>query len=232
MRATDVMTTPVISVMEDAPVHDIVRALLKHRISAVPVVDESRHVVGIVSEGDLLSAPGALPEGGYGKQAWWLAAMMLGGSLDFDKLHGRTASEIMTRRVFTVDEDARLAEIARILEQKHIKRVPVLKDGRLVGIVSRANLLHGLSNDIIEEHEPGAAQDREIRAHVVDALRHQSELDSHIINVTVKGGIVKLWGVVDNEAARDTAQRAAEGVAGAESVENNLGPGPVSGLPI
>ena len=232
MQAKDVMTSPVISVLEETAVHDIVRLLLKHRISAVPVVDQSEHVVGIVSEGDLLSPPGALPDGTYTKQAWWLAAMMLGGSLDFDKLHGRTAGEVMTRRVFAVDEATQLAEIAQLLEKRHIKRVPVLNAGRLVGIVSRANLLHGLSNDIIESHEPGAAEDRAIRAHVVDAIRQQPSLESYVINATVRAGAVKLWGVVDNDDARQVAQRTAENVAGVASVQNNLGPGPVSGLPL
>jgi CBS domain-containing protein len=228
MQAKDVMTSKVISVSDDTPVHDIVRLLVKHRISAVPVVNANQQVVGIVSEGDLLSdTDGVAP-----KSAWWLAAVMLGGAPDFDKLHSSTAGEVMTLRVITVQENASLAEIARILERNHIKRVPVVRDDRLVGIVSRANLLHGLANDIIEQHEPGAAEDRAIRARVVDALGHQTSLDSHIINVTVNGGVVALWGVVDGEHERATAERIAEGVSGVQSIQNNLGPGQISGLPM
>jgi hypothetical protein len=182
----------------------------------------------MVSEGDLLS----LTEGVEGKSAWWLAAMMLGGSLDFDTVHGRTANEIMTRHVIVVAEDTPLADIAKALERHHIKRVPVVRDGKLVGIVSRANLLHGLAHDIIEQHEPGAAKDREIRNHVVDALRHEALLDAHVINVTVKEGAVQLWGVVDSEAARTAAEQAARGVAGVSELDSHLGPGPVSGLPL
>ena len=229
MQAKDVMTSKVISVTADTPVHDLVRLLLRHRISALPVVDDSRQVVGIVSEGDLLSAA---PEGIYGKPAWWLAGLMVGANLDYEQIYERTASEVMTREVTTVEEDTPLAAIAKTLEREHIKRVPVLKDGKLVGIVSRANLLHGLANDIIERHEPGWAADRTIRAHVVDALRHESALDAHVINVTVREGVVTLWGVVDGEAARAAAQRLAMAVADVKSVENHLGPGPVSGLPM
>jgi osmotically-inducible protein OsmY len=92
--------------------------------------------------------------------------------------------------------------------------------------------LHGLANEIIEQHEPGAAADRSIRARVVDALRQEPQLASLLINVTVNDAAVKLWGVVENDSQRETAERAAEATAGVESVENNLGPGPVSGLPI
>ncbi len=232
MQARDVMTTDVISVFADTPVHDIVKALLKHRVSAVPVVNRNQHVVGMVSEGDLLFDPEGPPAGGPAKQAWWLAALMLGGSFDYDQLHGRTAGEIMTRRVFTVDEEASLPEIARLLERRHIKRVPVLKDKQLVGIVSRANLLHGFANDIIERHEPGAASDRAIRADVIDALRRQTMLSSRVINVTVKDGVVELWGTVDNGEQKEAAERAATDVTSVKSVNNNLTPSPVTGLPV
>jgi hypothetical protein len=182
----------------------------------------------MVSEGDLLLAP----EAASGKQVWWLSALMLGGTLDYDRIHSSTAGDVMNRPVVTVDEDTELGEIARLLERRHIKRVPVLRDGKLAGIVSRANLLHGLSNRIIEQHEPGAAADRAVRARVVNALRQEPLLASKLINVTVRDGDVTLWGVVDNAAERDAAESAARAAEGVGSVENNLGPGPVSGLPI
>ena len=228
MQAKDVMTTPVISVLEETRVHDLVRLLLEHRISALPVVDEDQNVVGMVSEGDLLLTP----EAARGKQAWWLSALMLGGTLDYDRIHSSTAADVMNRPVVTVTEDTPLEEIARILERRHIKRVPVLREGKLVGIVSRANLLHGLANEIIEHHEPGAAADRSLRARVVDALRQEPQLASLLMNVTVNDAVVKLWGVVDNDSQRDAAERAARSTDGVRLVENNLGPGPVSGLPI
>lgn len=228
MQAKDVMTTRVITAQEETRVHDLVRLLLEHRISAVPVVDEDQRVLGMVSEGDLLLAP----ETPSGRQVWWLSALMVGGTIDFDRIHSSTAGDVMSRPVVTVNEDTELHEIARVLERRHIKRVPVLRDGKLAGIVSRANLLHGLSNEIIELHEPGAAADRAIRVRVVNALIQERILESKRINVTVRDGDVRLWGVVDNDAEREAAERAAQAVEGVRSVESNLGPGPVSGLPV
>jgi CBS-domain-containing membrane protein len=227
MHAKDVMTANVISVTEEAPVHEIVRLLLKHRISAVPVVDGARNVVGIVSEGDLLR-----PEGASARRPWWLEAVFAGRMVSFDRAHGRTAGAIMTRNVVTVDEDTPLNQIAELLERRRIKRVPVLKDGRLTGIVSRANLLHGLASTIVAHHEPGAAQDRQIRDELVKTLLDEHGLDPVLVNVTVTEGKVRLWGVVENTEQAALAEGAAKALAGVKSVENHLDLGPVSGVPV
>ena len=190
MQAKDIMTVNVISVTEDTPVHEVVGLLLKHRISAVPVIDSERHVIGIVSEGDLLR-----PEGNERiavERPWWLEAVFAGKSVEFKKSDARTVSTVMTRDVFTVAGDTPLNEIAQILESQHIKRVPVLEKGRLVGIVSRANLLHGLAAAIVERHEPGAARDREIRDELLQILLDEHDLDTVLVNVTVADGKVRL----------------------------------------
>jgi CBS domain-containing protein len=230
MRAKDVMTVNVVTVSENTPVHEIVRLLLKYRISAVPVVDSTRRVVGIVGEGDLLR-----PEGtsrGWRKGSWWLEAFFTGGALSDEKAYGRTAGAVMTRDVITVSEDTPLNEIAEVLERHHIKRVPVLADGSLVGIVSRANLLHGLADTIVEHHEPGAARDRQLRHELIKVLIGGNILDSVLVNVTVNHGKVRLWGVVENAAQAAAAEAAARSLPGVKSVENNLGPGPISGEPV
>ena len=229
MQAKDIMTVNVISVSEDTPVHEIVGLLLKHRISAAPVVDEGRNVVGIVSEGDLLR-----PEGTSRPQKqrpWWLEAIFTGKTVAYEKAQGRTAGAVMTRSVITVDEDAPLNEIAELLERHHIKRVPVLHDGRLSGIVSRANLLHGLANAIIEHHEPGAEKDRQLRDQLVKTLLNEHKLDTVLVNVIVSDGNVRLWGVVENAEEMAAAESAAKALLGVKSVENNLGLGPISGVP-
>jgi len=188
MQAKDVMTAKVVSVSKDTPVHEVVGLLLKYRISAVPVIDEARQVLGIVSEGDLLRSEGTSHPGA--RQPWWLAAVLARHGLSYDMLQSRTAGDVMTRKVYSVDEDAPLSEIAELLERCHIKRVPVLRNGKLVGIVSRANLLHGLASTIIEHHEPGAAKDRQLRTELTKLLLDKHELDGVLINVTLRDGNV------------------------------------------
>jgi CBS domain-containing protein len=227
MQAKDIMTVNVISVAEDTPVHEIVRLLLRHRISAVPVVDGARNVVGIVSEGDLLR-----PEGTGTRRPRWLEAVSAGRPVAYEQGRDSTAATVMTRNVIAVEEDARLNDIAELLERQHIKRVPVLRDGKLAGIVSRANLLHGLADAIVDRHEPGAAKDRQIRHELMRILLEEHKLDTVCINVTVNDGNVRLWGVVDNADEAATAEGAAKALPGVRSVQNNLGPGPMSGVPV
>ena len=142
MQAKDIMTVNVVSVSEDTPVHEIVSLLLKYRISAVPVIDGAGKVVGIVSEGDLLRGEGTSRARVH--HPWWLEAVFVGQTVAYDKARGARAGVVMTRNVITVDEETPLNEIAELLERHHIKRVPVLKGGRLAGIVSRATCCTGL----------------------------------------------------------------------------------------
>src|SRR5271167_1630089 len=215
MQAKDIMTANVISVSADTPVHEIVGLLLKYRISAVPVIDSARKVLGIVSEGDLLRGEGTSRT--RAQRPWWLEAVFVGQTVAYDKVHGRRAGAVMTQNVFTVDEDTPLNEIAELLERHHIKRVPVLSDGRLAGIVSRANLLHGLANTIIDHHEPGAAKDRELRHELMKILLGQHKRDTILINVTVSDGNVRLWGVVENTVQAAAAETAAKSLPGVKS---------------
>jgi CBS domain-containing protein len=238
MQAKDVMTVNVISVSEGTPIHEVVGLLLRYRISAVPVIDSACKVVGIVSEGDLLRPEGS--SSGEMRRPWWLEAffsdrpeaLFAGLPVAHEKAHGRTAGTVMTRNVITVDEDMPLNEIAELLERHHIKRVPVLRDGRLAGIVSRANLLHGLANTIVDHHEPGAAKDRELRHELMKILLDDHKLDTVFVNATVSDGNVRLWGVVENADEAASAEAAAKTLPGVKSVENNLGLSPMSGVPV
>jgi CBS-domain-containing membrane protein len=138
----------------------------------------------------------------------------------------------MTRNVITIDENMPLNEIAELLERHHIKRVPVLRDGKLTGIVSRANLLHGLANTIVDHHEPGSAKDRQLRHELMKILLDEHKLDPVFVNVTVSDGNVRLWGVVENTDEAAVAEAAAKALPGVKSVENNLGLSPMSGVPV
>lgn len=149
MNARDVMTTDVVSVGPDTTVRQIAGLLLKHGISAVPVVDAERRPIGMVSEGDLIGRAGADREA---RRDWWLTLLAEGEPLSPDflaYLHSahRAAHGIMISPVVTVDEETAIDEIARLLADYRIKRVPVVRDGRIVGIVSRADLVRALAAD-------------------------------------------------------------------------------------
>src|SRR6516165_9388651 len=149
MNAREVMTSPVISATANTPVRDIAQLLLKNRISAIPILDYTGAPIGMVSEGDLI---GRNETEGNAQREWWLALVAEGESLGSDFLSGlrrpeRLASEVMSKPVVTVGEDKDTAEIARLLTTYRIKRVPVVRDGRVVGIVSRENLLRWMANE-------------------------------------------------------------------------------------
>ena len=194
------------------------------------MVGAAGKVVGIVSEGDLLRPEGS--KHGGRRRAWWLDALLSNRMLDQEKAHGRTAGAVMTPDVVTVDQNTPANEIAALLERRHIKRVPVLADGRLVGIVSRANLLHGLANTIVQHHEPTAAEDRRLRDRLVTLLLEEHGIDTVAVNVTVNDGRVRLWGFVEDGKEAALAENAAKSLPGVKSVENFLALAPMSGVPV
>ena len=221
MRAVDVMTPNVITVTLDTEVREIAGLLLEHNISALPVVDASGNVLGIVSEGDLMRRV----ENGTGRRkSWWLRSIFTGANdaSEYIKRHARKAGEIMTPNPVTITEDEPLHRVARMLEKKHIKRVPVVRDGKLVGIVSRANLLQGLAARSTVESET-VADDRAIRDAIIKEIRNNTGVWVERINVIVSQGVVQLWGLVDSQQQKIAAQVAAENTPGVKSVENNLG---------
>lgn len=222
MQAADIMTTNVITVYPETEVREIARLLLKNRISAVPVVDAGQHVLGIVSEGDLMRRA----ESDTNKRhSWWLEAIFSNQdrSKEYIKTHGRKASDVMTRDPIGVTEDTPLYEIAELLEKNHIKRVPVTRDGQLVGIVSRANVLHGLAATKAESPRPSSTDDQTIREKLLHVLSEEAGLDTALINVIVNKGVVQFWGLASSRAQIKAAQIAAENTPGVKSIENHLG---------
>jgi CBS domain-containing protein len=218
MLAKDVMTTPVMSVRPETEVRDIAALLLECRISAVPVVDDAGRVLGIVSEGDLINRADA---GTRHRGSWWLEMLKSEEeqSRDYLRSHGQRAEDVMTREVIAAAEDTPISEIAALLEKHRVKRVPVLRDGKLVGIVSRANLLQGLALA-----EPAAAvseDDRDIRKRLLQALK-EAGLPMHQVNVTVRDGAASLWGWVDAEVQRQAARAAAESTPSVRRFEDHL----------
>lgn len=219
MHAADVMVTEVITVTPETTVTEVADLLLQNRISGVPVIDDGR-LVGIISEGDLIRRAEANTQR---RRSWWLEMLVGGDTLasEYVKSHGRKAADIMTRDVVTATEDTPLSEIADLLERHHIKRVPILRSGALVGIISRANLLQALAS-MRGKAEPSAKDDQSIREQVLARIRAAPWGKPWGINVTVRNGVVDLWGGVLSQEQKDAFRVAAEGTPGVREVKDNL----------
>lgn len=222
MKAIDVMVRDVVTVGPDDDVADAIKLLAEFDVSALPVVEDDDKVIGIISEADLVRRP----EIGTEKhRAWWLEALTPGSTLaeEFAKAHGRRVSEVMSTDVVSAGEEASLGEIATLLEKHRIKRVPILRDGRLVGIVSRSNLIQALAST---QAGNGIETDgdREIREALLDRLDDQSWTDFGSRNVIVAGGVVHLWGLVGSAEERKALLALAEEVPGVTRVSDEMIP--------
>jgi CBS domain-containing protein len=224
MRAMDVMASKVITVDENATVPEAAKLLAKHGISAVPVVDRDNRVIGMVSEGDLLHRA----ETGTERRSWWLDMMSSTNKLagEYIKSHSGKVKDIMTRDVLAVTEETAVADIAVLLETNRIKRVPVLRDGKLVGIVSRANLVRALAMTITQPVGGAELDDRAIRDKLLAELKAQKWAEVSPANVTVKDGVVHLWSSYLSERERRALIVAAENIAGVRRVEDHMRPVP------
>jgi CBS domain-containing protein len=220
MKASDVMVCNVITVGPDASVQEVADLLLRHRISAVPVVGGKGEILGIVSEGDLLNRPESETER---HNSWWLDALASKETLalEYIKSHSRKVADVMTRDVITASPDTSVAQVAALLEKNRIKRVPIVSDGKLVGIVSRANLLQGLAS--LKDKAPQAqADDSAIRERVMAKLQSERWTRPALISVTVQDGKVELWGLVESETERKAVRVLAEVTPGVRAVNDNL----------
>jgi len=226
MRAMDVMTANVITVAPEASVQDLAELLGKHGISGVPVVDATNELVGIVSEGDLLHrAEVGTERRTERRRVRWLDGLASDQDLarDYLKSHGRAVRDVMTRDVITVNEDAGLDAVADLLETKRIKRVPVVRDGKLVGIVSRANLVRALATAKSRPANATELDDFTIREALFSELRNKTWANVWAADIMVRDRIVHLWCSDDQSPAEREALRvAAENTPGVERVEVHL----------
>jgi CBS domain-containing protein len=228
MLAGDVMTREVISVASDASAMQAGALMLKHQISGLPVVDSSGVLLGIISEGDFLRRAEL---GTQRSRPRWLAFLIGPGRLASEYVHacGRKVKEIMTPNPYTVTEATPVTEVVQLMERHRIKRVPVVCGRRLVGIVSRADLLRALARAA----ETVATNDAEIRECVMAELRRQSWAPLDLINVIVRDRIVDLQGTITEDSARQAMVVAAESVPGVRAVHDHLvWVEPVSGMTV
>jgi CBS domain-containing protein len=219
MRAHQIMTRKVISVKPDTSIVDAANTMLQKHISGLPVVNEIGKLVGIISESDFIRRAEI---GTQRKRGRWLQ-FLLGPSLaanDYVHERGRKVGEIMTPDPLTVTEDATLEEIVKVMEEKHVKRLPVLHKDRLVGIVTRANLLQVVADFARDVPDP-TADDDHIRNRVFAAIEN-TDWSPIALTVTVRNGIVQLGGVLSEERSRQAAIVAAENVSGVKKVYDHL----------
>jgi CBS domain-containing protein len=222
MKARDVMTLAVFTVKPTTSVKDLARLLMERRISAVPVVDDQGKIVGIVSEGDLVHRSEISTER---RHPWWLVLMVRDEVLDAEeyiKAHAKQVADIMTRNVITAEPDTPLQEIAEILEKYGIKRVPIVRNGQLVGIVSRANLVQAIATSGSKLDVP--LSDTAIREKLLAHLNKQNWGQGHtaLLNVTVNGGVVDLWGFIESDTERKAIRVAAEATPGVRAVNDHM----------
>lgn len=222
MQARDLMSTTLVVVPPETPVAALAELLAARGISAVPVVDPTGVPLGIVTEGDLIRRlADEVPS-----QMQWLAAQFKNSvrlAKGFTKAHGATARDVMTADLATVREDATVEEVARIMEQRHIRRVLVLRDGLLVGLVSRADLLRA----VLAPPSPASAQDdAAIMKAVFAAMREQPWTETFWNFPSVRGGVLTWYGFARSDELRAALRLLAERVPGVTQVADEMKPMP------
>ncbi len=220
MTASDVMTREVVTVAPETAVRDIAALMTAKRISGVPVVGTDGQLAGILSETDLLHRT---ETGTERQRKWWLAAFTDAESLarEYAKAHGLKARDVMSKAVVTVEADTELREVADILDKRNLKRIPVLSDARLVGIITQGDLVRALAST-----KPVPADieidDQALSEVIAGRKRAAHWLSSNLVNVVVEDGVVRLMGLVSSQDQRHALLVLAEETPGVVRVEDAL----------
>lgn len=216
MRARDLMTQNPVTIPPETPLAAVAQLFAARGISGAPVVDGAGKLLGMITEADLMRRIAATedrPEG-------WLSSLFRPAGRQaehFARTHGRTAGDVMTRHLVTADEDTSIEKIAKALEDKHIRRVPVVRDGVLLGIVSRADLVRALM--VPEQTLAQDAPDERIRRALTEAMRHKAWIDAFYIFPDVRDGVVYFHGWCRNEEVKRALRVLAEGIPGVKGVQ-------------
>ncbi len=219
MKARDIMTRKVHTAVLTTPVQKIAQMMIARKISGVPVVDRQGRILGIVTEGDLLRRAEA---GTARRRSWWsdLLAEPSAQAREYVKSRATRAQDVMTRPVLSVTETTDVAEIADLMERQQIKRVPVVRGGKLVGIASRRDLLRALAKPAAKKS--AKSTDAAIRDLLKRKLETKTWLGSSLINFSVEKGNVELTGLVSSPAQQDAVRVMAENIPGVRQVKNRL----------
>jgi CBS domain-containing protein len=219
MNVAALMSTNIVSVLPSTTLADAVRIMIANRVSGLPVLESDGRLVGMITEGDLLRRTELESEG---KQPSWLKVFLMPARVaaDYVATHGRHVSEVMTPNPISITPATDLAEVARLMLHKHVKRLPVLEAGRMVGIVSRSDVLRALARKLVEV--PVERTDEEIGAYIKTAIAHAKWAPKSTIKVEVKEKVVNLEGTVFSDEERQAVIVIAENAPGVKEVEDHL----------
>jgi CBS domain-containing protein len=220
MIVADVMTRNTITIAPDATVEQAVRLMLSHGISGLFVVDQANNLVGVVTEGDLLRRDEI---GTERDRPWWLRLLVSPSrqAADFTRANGRFVRDVMTEDVIAVAADQPLEAVVAAMEKNRIKRLPVTEAGRVIGVVSRSDLLHALVGHM-RTAGPVATDDGALRTTILDTLHAKSWVPSTTLNVTVRKGVADIWGSITNENERHAIRVVVENTPGVTDVHDHL----------
>jgi CBS domain-containing protein len=220
MQAKDIMTRDVATVSPSATVREVAKLMASKRLSGLPVVSSDGRPVGMLTASDLMHRV----ETGTEKRSSWFTSFFSNPddmARQYAKAHGLKAHEVMSRHVISVRDDADLSEVADVLDRNRLKRVPVVRDGSLVGIVSRSDLVRVLSEASVGQ-PIAPSDDAAVQNAIWQAIRKQTWLNSGYVNITVKDGVVEAWGMVGSQEQRNALMVLVEEAAGAARVEDHL----------
>ncbi|MBZ0259764.1 MAG: CBS domain-containing protein [Hyphomicrobiales bacterium] len=211
MLAKDLMTSKVVTVGPGYSIWHAAQRMLDHDVSGLPVVDDSGRVAGMLTQGDLLhrielgaeTAPVA-PEQRLGA---------------YVKAHSWNVGDVMTATVISVQEETPIHAVATLMDRHRIRRMPVVREGKLVGIISRKDLLRVIAASRRDTIPPG---DDAMRRAILARLGENTDLQGGRLTVTVSGGVVHLGGTVGSDAERKAARVTAESVPGVEGVCDHM----------
>lgn len=222
MKAQDIMTKAVVSVRQQTSIREIVSQMVEKHISGVPVVADDGKVVGIVSQSDLLHRAEV---GTERKHKWWFRLLADSKEMarDYAKAHGLRAGDVMTRFVISVHPDTELSAVADILDKHSIKRVPVIDGDRLVGIVTRGDLVRALSQAQVGKSDK-KIDNATLNTLLQERIRSQPwiGLDQSFINLTIKDGVVELWGYVESQDQHNALRILLEETEGVSRVDDKI----------
>jgi CBS-domain-containing membrane protein len=220
MKVGDIMTQPAITVEPQTTIAEAAQLMLQRRISGIPVVDAAGAVVGIVTEGDLLRRA---ETGTERRHARWLELLISPGRLarEYAGAHAHRVGEVMSREVISVTSEDPLMAAVQLMERWHVKRLPVIDRGRLVGIMSRADLVRALVEKLTRPAEE-TADDAAIRTRILDEIARQPWAPRASVDVRVSDGVVELYGTITDNRERTALRVLAENTRGARRVNDHL----------